>query len=125
MTTTGEKRRLFLLRAAFLALLGGGLFIWGQMRRPRELLLELDLTRALPGEIASVDVVVRRGQRALARHELTFGKEGAPGTLQVRIRAAPGEAEVEATVTYPGKPARRTSARVKLSEDAPAVVHLD
>jgi hypothetical protein len=121
----GEKRRLFLMRAAFLALLGGGLVIWGEMRRPRELRLELDLTRALPGEIAGVDLVVRRGERALARDEMSFGKEGAPGTLEFRVRAAPGEAEVEATLTYAAKPARRASARVKLSEDAPVVVHVD
>ncbi len=121
----GEERRLFLVRAAFLALLGGGLLLWAQMRGPRELRLELDLTRALPGEIAGLDVVVRRGQRALARDEMSFGKEGAPGRLEFRVRAAPGEAEVEATVTYSGKPSRRTSARVKLSEDTPTVVHVD
>ncbi len=121
----GEERRLFLVRAAFLALLGGGLLIWGEMRRPRELRLELDLTRALPGEIAGVDLVVRRGRRALARDVMIFGKEGAPGTVEFRVRAAPGEAEVEATVTYPAKPARSTRAQVKLSEDTPAVVHVD
>jgi hypothetical protein len=40
------------------------------------------------------------------------------------VRAAPGEAEVEATlVTLAG--ARRTRARVQLAESAPAVVHAE
>jgi len=120
-----ERKRLFIVRAVFLGLLGGGLLLWGQLRKPRELGLQLDLTRALPGEISGLDLVVRRGQRALLREEMSFGKAGAPGTVSLQIRAAPGEAEVEATLTYPGKPAHRTTAKVKLSESAPAVVPVD
>jgi len=109
-------------RLAFLALLGGGLLYWAQLRRPRELRLELDLTGALPGEISSVDVVVRRGEHALARHEARFGPQGAPATVQMLLRAAPGEAEVETTLGYLGRPARRFLARVQLSEEEPARV---
>jgi hypothetical protein len=112
------------LRLAFLALLGGGLVLWTQLRRPRDLRVDLDLTRALPGEIVEVDVVVRRDGRALGRTDETYGRRGAPATVHVTVRAAPGAAEVEATlVTLAG--ARRTRARVQLDESAPAVVRAE
>jgi hypothetical protein len=119
-----KQRGGLVLRLAFLALLGGGLLLWTQLRKPRDLRVDLDLTRALPGEIVEVDVVVRREGRALGRADETYGKRGAPGTVHLTVRAAPGEAEVEATlVTLAG--ARRTRARVQLAESAPAVVHAE
>lgn len=103
-----------LLRVAFLALLAGGLLLWGALRKPRELAVTVDLAAMMPGEISEVDAIVRRGGRLLARHEAKFGKEGAPGTLRFMVRAAPGDAELETTLLYPGKPARRTIARIRL-----------
>ena len=109
-----EQRRLMLLRAAFLTLLAGGLLLWSQLRRPRELPVTIDLTAMAPGEISEVDAVVRRGGRVLARHEARFGSEGAPGTLKFMVRAAPGAAELETTLVYPGKPARRSVESIRL-----------
>ena len=102
------------LRAAFLTLLAGGLLLWGELRKPRELTVRIDLTSLLPGEISAVDAVVRRGGHVLARHQAQFGVAGAPGTLEFTVRAAPGDADVETTLIYPGKPARRTVERIKL-----------
>src|SRR5258708_2204067 len=106
-----EQRRLFLLRAVFLGLLGGGLLLWGELRRPRALALVVDLSSALPGEIAEVDVVVRRGGRVLMRHDVRYGSGGSPETLVIPVHAAPGDAEVETTLGYAGKPSRRSTAQ--------------
>jgi hypothetical protein len=106
----------------FLAVFLGGLLWWTQLRRPRDLLLQIDLTQALPGEITEVDVVVRRGRHALARHDVRYGNAGAPGLVEVQVHAVPGEAEVETTLVYPGKPARRSVAKATLVESAPARV---
>jgi len=109
-------------RLIFLALLAGGLVLWGQLRRPRDLSLEVDLQGALPGEIREVDVVVRRGGKALARHEVRYAAEGAPGTISLLVHAAPGQAEVETTLVYGDKPAHRNIARVALLPDRSATV---
>jgi hypothetical protein len=101
---------------------GGALLLWAQLRKPRELVLQIDLTQALPGEITEVDVVVRRGGHALARHDVRYGTAGAPGLVEMSIHAAPGEAEVETTLVYPGKPARRSVAQAMLAESPPARV---
>ena len=103
-------------RLAFLLLLGGGLLYWAQLRKPRELALQIDLTQALPGEIGEVDVVVRRGAHALARHDVKYGSAGAPGLIELAVHAAPGDAEVETTLVYNGKPARRSVAQITLDE---------
>jgi hypothetical protein len=105
-------------RLAFLALLGGGLLLWTQLRKPREMVVQIDLTQALPGEITEVDVVVRRGRHALARHDVRYGNAGAPGLVEVQIHAVPGEAEVETTLVYAGKPARRSVSQATLAESA-------
>jgi hypothetical protein len=39
-------------RLIFLALLGGGLLLWSQLRKPRDLILLVDLTEALPGDVS-------------------------------------------------------------------------
>ena len=109
-------------RLLLLALVGGALLLWAQLRKPRELVLQIDLTQALPGEITEVDVVVRRGGHALARHDVRYGPAGAPGLVEMAIHAAPGEAEVETTLVYAGKPAQRSVAQATLVESPPARV---
>jgi len=113
-------RREILLRVVFVALLGGGLLLWTRGRQPRDLILLVDLTSALPGDIVEVDVVVRRGDHALARHDVQYGKTGAPGQVEMLVHASPGDAEVETTLVYAGKPARKWVAPVKLNENTPA-----
>ncbi len=103
-------------RLIFLALLGGGLLLWSHLRKPRDLRLQIDLTDVGPGEVTDVDVVVRRGGHALARHEVRYDRAGAPATVEVIVHARPGLAEVETTLAYAGKPARRIVARVNLSD---------
>jgi hypothetical protein len=112
-------------RLVFLALLAGGLLWWSQSRRPLDLALQVDLTGALPGDVTEVDVVVRRGGRALGRHEVRYGDAGAPATVEMILHAPPGEADVETTLVYGGKPSRPTTARVRLSPDAAAWVRAE
>src|SRR5438067_9682253 len=95
-------------RLIFLAVLAGGLVLWGQLRRPRDLSLEIDLQGALPGEIREVDVVVRRAGHALARHDVRYAAEGAPGTISLLVHAAPGEVEVETTLVYAASAGHRS-----------------
>ncbi len=110
-------RREILLRVVFVALLGGGLLLWTRGKQPRDLTLQVDLTSALPGDIVEVDVVVRRGGHALARHDVQYGKTGAPGQLDLLIHAAPGDAEVETTLVYAERPAHKSVVQVKLTEE--------
>ena len=58
--TVPRERGGLLLRLGFLLFLAGGLALWSELRRPRDLRLELDLTSALPGEIVELDVTVLR-----------------------------------------------------------------
>jgi hypothetical protein len=109
-------------RLLFLAVLGGGLLWWGERRKPRDLHVAIDLTEALPGDIREVDVVVRRSGHPLLRHDVRYGPTGAPGTIELLVHAAPGEAEVETTLGYGEKPPRRSSAVVTLSAGAAARV---
>ena len=118
MTTPAEMSRV-LGRVLFLAALGGGLLFWSHLRRPRELTVEIDLTEALPGDVVEADVVVRRGGRALARHEIRYGPSGAPGVLQLPVRAAPGDVDVEVTLVQSRGASRRTESRLRLGADAP------
>jgi hypothetical protein len=109
-------------RLLFLALLGGGLLLWTQLRKPREMVVQIDLTQALPGEITEVDVVVRRGRHALARHDVRYGFSGAPGLIEMAVHATPGDAEVETTLVYAGKPALKSMSHATLAESPPARV---
>src|SRR4051812_31075702 len=109
-------RREILLRVGFLVAMGGVLLVWAQWRKPRDLVVQIDLTAVLPGEINEIDVVLRRGGHALARHDLRYGKVGAPGLLELPVHAAPGTAEIETTLVYAGKPAVRSETRVDLQE---------
>src|SRR5882672_4852190 len=115
-------RKDVLLRVGFLVALGGVLLLWAQWRKPRDLVVRIDLMSALPGEISEIDVTIRRSGHALARHEVRYGAAGAPGLIEVPVHASPGEAEVETTLIYPGKPARRSAAQVRLDEASPARV---
>ena len=121
----GSLRSGLLPRLLFLAALGGALYWWVEQRRPRDLQLAIDLTSALPGEVTGVDVVVRRSGHALARHEVSYGPQGAPGTLQMIVHAAPGEVEVDTTLSRSGKAPRQVVARVRLSADEPATVRVE
>ena len=112
-------------RLVLLAFLGGGLVLWSQMRRPRDLRLAVDLTGVMPGDVTEVDVIVRRGGHALARHEVLYGAGGAPATVEVLVHAAPGEAEVETTLAYAKQASRRSVARVELSADTAARVRAE
>ena len=98
-------------RLLLLAVLGGGLLVWSQLRRP--------------GEVKDVDVIVRRGGHALARHFVRYGAAGAPGAVEFIVFAAPGNAEVETTLAYRQKPSRRSVAQVKLSPEQTATVHAE
>ncbi len=112
-------------RLVFLALLAGGLLYWAHLRQPRDLPVTIDLTGSLPGEITEVDVIVRRSGHVLARHDERFGPAGAPGTLHLTVHAARGDAELETTLVYAGKPAHKSTASVTLSPKEPAVVRAE
>ncbi len=111
-------------RLILLAVIAVGVLWWSQARRPRDLRLEIDLTAVEPGDVTGIEVLVRRGGHALARHEVSYGSSGAPGTMELVVHAPPGEVEVETTVSSAAKPARRSVSRVKLSADAPARVRV-
>src|SRR5207253_2739133 len=111
-----------LLRLLFLALLAGGLVFWAQLRRPRALPLVVDLSEALPGDAVELDVVITRAGRAVARIDRRYGDAGAPQLVHLEVRAAPGLADVEATLVYRAAPARRASSRLDLRESSPATL---
>ena len=111
-----------LLRLGFLALLAGGLVLWTQLRKPRELIIELDLAAAMPGELSEVDLLITREGHLLSRKVLNFDVSGAPQILRSELRAKPGAAELEADLIYRSGPTRRTRAQIELSVSAPARV---
>jgi len=117
-----RERGGLLLRLGFLVLLGGGLLLWSELRRPRDLGLDVDLTSALPGDIVEVDLTVSRDGRLLVRLEQRYGPAGAPATLHIVVRAPPGPVEVDAMVIDARGNARRTRATVELRKDKSAVI---
>ena len=110
------------LRIGFVAVLCGGLLLWSRARTPRSVDLIIDLTDALPGEITEIDVVVRRGGSGLLRVDRRFALGSAPQKVHLQVRALQGPAEVETTLVYSGKPARRSQTTVELDEEHPAVM---
>jgi hypothetical protein len=108
------------LRFGFLAVLAGGLVLFARARSPREMVVEVDLTGALPGDVVESDVIVSRGEHSLARVDERYGGGGAPATLRVLVRTLPGAANVEVTLVGSGGSARRTTAAVDLSPARPA-----
>ena len=119
---SASGRRGLLLRLGFLLVLGGGLLLFSELRRPRDLQLELDLTEALPGDVVEVDVTVTRGGQALLRLEQRYGSLGAPATIRAVVRARPGPAEVDAMIVDAKGNARRTRVTMDLRKDAPTIV---
>jgi hypothetical protein len=111
-----------LLRLGFLVLLGGGLVLWSELRKPRDLALDLDLTSALPGEIVEVDVTILRDGRPLLRFDQKYGAAGAPATLHLTVHARPGPVEVDVMLIDVRGNARRTRATVDLRKDESAMV---
>jgi len=111
-------------RFAFLAVLAGGLFLFARARSPREMVVEVDLTSALPGDIVETDVIVYREGRSLARVDERHGARGAPATIRVPVRAQPGAATVEVTLVSAGGRSRRTTVAVELTTAAPARVQV-
>jgi hypothetical protein len=112
------------LRFVFLAALAGGLVLWAQLRAPRDMRIDVDLTSALPGDVTEVDVIVRREGRALARHDERYGSHGAPAVLTIPVRARPGPAELEVTLVGSAGASRRIITPVLLDRDTPALVHV-
>lgn len=119
---TASVRRGILLRLGFFLLLGGGLLLFGELRRPRDLRIELDLMDALPGDVVEVDVTITRGGQALLRLDQRYGASGAPATVTAVVHARPGPAEVDAMLVDAKGNARRTRAPIELRKDVPAVV---
>ncbi len=117
-----KERGGLLLRVGFVVLLGGGLLFWSHLRKPLDCAVELDLTSALPGEVVEVDLIIRRDGKLLERTDFRYGTTGAPATVRVMVHAAPGAADVEATLIHAGRTASRTQARVELAAAAPARV---
>ena len=113
-----------LLRLGFLLFLAGGLLFWSELRRPRDLALDIDLSEALPGDIAEVDVTVLRDGHAVVRFDQRYGESGAPATLHVTARASPGPGDVDIMLVDAQGKARRIRTTVELRKDAPAVVRL-
>ena len=109
-----------ILRFGFLAVLAGGLVLFAHARSPRDMVVEVDLTSALPGEIVETDVIVYREGRSLARVDERYGRGGAPGTVKVAVRARPGAATVEVTLVSAGGTSRKTERAVELAADSPA-----
>ena len=120
--TLPRERGGLLLRLGFFLLLAGGLLLWSELRRPRDLGLDLDLTGALPGEIAEVDVTVLRDGHPLLRFDEKYGPGGAPGTVHLTVRAQPGPVEVDVMLVDVRGTARRTRATVELRKGGNAVV---
>jgi hypothetical protein len=115
--------RKLLIRFLVIGLVVAGTLWWQRSKKPVDLTLAVDLTAMKPAEISGVDVIIRRGGRSLARHEMTFGKAGAPRTVEFVVRAPPGEAEVESTVNYDGKPSRRVTVKAELAEEGSNTIH--
>ena len=115
--------RKLVLRFVLIAAIVGVVWYWQKSRKPVTMTLKVDLSEAHPAQVSGLDVVVRRNDRLLNRHEISqFSDAGAPSTLEMVVYAPPGRAEVEATVNYAGKPSRRTLATVDLQADEPTTV---
>jgi hypothetical protein len=117
-------RKKLLIRFAVIALVITGTLWWQRSKKPVDLTLAVDLTAMTPAEVSGIDVIVRRNGRSLSRHEMTFGKTGAPQSVEFVVHAPPGAAEVESTVNYQGKPSRRVTVKADLAEEGSNTLHL-
>ena len=117
-----RERGGLLLRLGFFVFLAGGLLLWSELRKPRDLALDVDLADALPGEVIESDVTVSRDRHVLVRFERRYGATGAPAALSFTVRARPGPAEVDVILVRASGQAERTRATVELRKDGSAVV---
>jgi hypothetical protein len=112
------------LRIAFLALLAGGLILWVQLRQPRDLRFDVDLSAASPGDVFEVEILVFRDGHALSRIEERYGPAGAPATVHAQVHARPGPVDLEITLVDARGTARRDRAEgFVLKRDAVPVLH--
>jgi len=118
-------RSRLVLRLALIAVILGTVYYWQETKKPVDMTLALDVSAARPREITGVDVIVRRNDRAVSRHEMVFGNAGSPPRLEFVVHAPPGGAEVESTLNYQGKPSRRVTVQVKLHGDSPNEVRIE
>jgi len=118
-------RSRLVLRLALIAVILGSVYYWQETKKPVDMTLALDVSAARPKEITGVDVIVRRNDRAVSRHEMVFGNAGSPPRLEFVVHAPPGGAEVESTLNYQGKPSRRVTVQVKLHGDSANEVRIE
>jgi hypothetical protein len=118
-------RKRLLLRLALIAAILGGIYYWQETKRPVDMNLTIDVSAARPREITGVDIIVRRNDRPLSRHEMVFGNAGSPPRLEFVVHAPPGGAEVESTLNYQGKPSRRVTVQMKLKADSTNEVRIE
>lgn len=118
-------RRRLVLRLALIAVILGTVYYWQETKKPVDMTLALDVSAARPKEITGVDVIVRRNDRPITRHEMVFGNAGSPPRLEFVVHAPPGGAEVESTLNYQGKPSRRVTLQVKLQEGSANEVRIE
>ena len=88
------------------------------------MVVEIDLTSALPGEVRETDVIVYREGRSIARVDERYGSRGAPATIRIPVRAQPGGATIEVTLVSAGGVSRRTAMPVELTAGGPARLQL-
>ncbi|HXN84370.1 MAG TPA: hypothetical protein VN883_17950 [Myxococcales bacterium] len=122
---SNERRLKLAARVVFLVLLGGSLALWTHLRMPRDLRIDVDLSSALPGQLAEVEVVIAQDGQAVVRKEMRYGPSGAPGALHLEVRARPGDFDVEITLVDRAHRAQRTRRRVRLREGETAVVRVE
>jgi hypothetical protein len=120
-----ERRLKLAARVVFLVLLGGSLALWTHLRMPRELRVDVDLSSALPGELAEVEVVIAQDGQPVVRKEMRYGAAGAPAALHLEVRARPGDFDVEITLVDRFRHAQRTRRQVRLREGETPVVRVE
>jgi hypothetical protein len=120
-----ERRLKLAARVVFLVLLGGSLALWTHLRMPRELRVDVDLSSALPGELAEVEVVIAQDGQPVVRKEMRYAAAGAPAALHLEVRARPGDFDVEITLVDRFRHAQRTRRQVRLREGETPVVRVE
>jgi hypothetical protein len=88
------------------------------------MVVEVDLTSAMPGDVVETDAIVYREGRSLARVDERHGARGAPATIRIPVRARPGAATVEVTLVSAGGASRRIAVPIVLTADKPARLQL-